>query len=1075
MRSRKIMCVLLAVVSLAGCSKYRDYSEVPYEEPNGKAWEDPLVSQINREEPRAHFIPFTTVAQAREDNLHNSPLVMSLNGVWKFSLAQHPSSRPFWFFKDDYNTSSWDEIAVPANWEQQGYDYPIYVNVVYPHKPTPPVIEGDHNPVGSYKRTFELPASWKGKEIYLHAGAVSSNMTLWINGEFVGYSEDSKTPAEFNITKYLKKGKNSVSLEVFRWCDGSYLEDQDFWRMSGITRDIFLMARNPQHIRDFRVSAGLDSTYLNGIFNLEVELSNLEEENRPMVVEALLSDGTTPLGTFSQNVEAVPGAFKVAFSGNYPGVKTWSAETPHLYELLITLKKGDGDTVEVLRQDVGFRTSEVKNGRLLINGKYVYIKGTNIHEHHEKNWHVVDQETMLKDIALMKSHNLNTVRTSHYPQPELWYKLCNKYGLYLVDEANIESHGMGYGRRSLAKDSTWKDAHLFRTRNMFERDKNQPSVVIWSLGNEAGNGVNFYATYDYLKSVDKSRPVQYEQAHQETNTDIVCPMYMRIGDMEKYAQSNPNRPLIQCEYAHAMGNSVGNLQDYWDVIEKYDALQGGIIWDWVDQGLLTNDEKGNSYWAYGGDFGPDSLYTDGNFCCNGLVDPDRGVKPAMSEVKKVYQYIGFSPVNLATGEISIHNKYAFTNLSDFDFSWEVTGDGAVVSSGNIPSLDVAPGGVIKTSCDFSFDPQPGTEYFLTVRARQREAKGLVEAGWEAAAEQFTLPYFTEPKAVSSGTFPALKAEETETAITVTGEGFAVTFDKSTGIMTSYKKGETEFLSIGPIPDFWRAPTDNDFGNGLHKRSRVWRKAGETRQVKSVSLMQRGSAARITLSFDLVNEAKEPIAAYQSVYTVLGSGDVRVDNDFKVTGEKLPEIVRMGMNLVMPRSFDQVTWLGRGPQENYQDRKTGAFVGLYKMAVAEFYYPYVRPQENGNRTDVRWAAITDAAGNGLLFKGLPLLEVTAHHQIMEDFESPVRTVGRFVDGEKVINRHINDVIPRELTSVNIDFKQMGVGGDNSWGAWTHDEYRLTGKAYSYSFLMHPLKAGDNPVEAGKVRIELKNMR
>lgn len=1069
MRIIKIIFIFLSVFTLAGCSGYRDYSEIPYEEANGKAWEDPAVSQINREAPRAHFVPFATVEQARLDNPENSPMVMSLNGIWKFKLAQHPSSRPFWFFKDDYDTSGWDEIAVPANWEQQGYDYPIYVNVVYPHKPTPPVIEGNHNPVGSYKRSFEVPETWKGREIYLHAGGVSSNLTLWINGEFVGYSEDSKTPAEFNITRFLKKGKNSVSLEVFRWCDGSYLEDQDFWRMSGITRDIYLLGRDAQHIRDFRVVAGLDSTYLNGNFTLEVEISNHGEKGVPLLVEALLNDGETQMEAFSQNLEAAPGASKVTFSGSYPGVKKWSAEDPALYELLITLKNGEGNTLEVIRQDVGFRTSEIKNGRLLINGQYVYIKGTNIHEHHEKTWHVVDRETMLKDIMLMKTHNINTARTSHYPQPELWYKLCNQYGLYLVDEANIESHGMGYGEKSLAKDSAWKAAHLFRTENMFERDKNQPSVIIWSLGNEAGNGVNFYATYDYLKSVDKSRPVQYEQAHQDRNTDIVCPMYMRIENMEKYALTNPERPMIQCEYAHAMGNSVGNLQDYWDVIEKYDALQGGIIWDWVDQGLLTQDDKGNSYWAYGGDFGPDSLYTDGNFCCNGLVDPDRGLKPAMSEVKKVYQYIGFSPINLATGEISIHNKYAFTPLSDFDFSWEVTGDGVVVSSGDLSVSDGAPGEVVKVKCDFSIDPQPGAEYFLTVRARQREAKGLVEAGWEAAAEQFLLPYYTKEKSVAATSFPKMKSEETETTIAVTGEGFSVAFDKSTGIMTSYKKGEIEFLKIGPIPDFWRAPTDNDFGNNLNKRSRVWRKAGETRQVKSVSLSEQGSTVKITLLFNLVDEAGTPVATYQSLYTVYGSGDVRVDNHFKMTAEKLPEIVRMGMNLVMPRSFEQITWLGRGPQENYQDRKTGAFVGLYQLAVKEMYYPYVRPQDNGNRTDVRWAAITDAAGNGLLFKGMPLLEVTAHHQIMEDFESPVRTVGRFVNGEKVINRHINDVVPRELTSVNIDFKQMGLGGDNSWGAWTHDEYRLTGKEYSYSFLMHPLKAGDNPVEASKVRI------
>lgn len=1068
MKGKIIMFILLAAILFSGCSPYKDYSGVPYEDPTGKAWENPLVNQINREAPRAHFIPYTTLEQAREDNKWNSPLVMSLHGIWKFKLAQHPSQRPFWFFKNNYDTRKWDEITVPGNWEKQGFDYPIYVNVVYPHKATPPVIEGDYNPVGSYKRTFGVPATWKGKEVFLHVGAVSSNMTLWINGEFVGYSEDSKTPAEFNITKFLKRGENSIAMEVFRWCDGSYLEDQDFWRMSGITRDIFLQARNPQHIRDFRVWSGLDSTYQDGILNLSVELSNSAENSVPVTLEFELNDGANTLVSFSRDLET-PEAHRLSVSttDTIPEVKKWTAETPNLYELLITLKNKDGEILEVLKQDVGFRTSEIKNGRFHINGQYVYLKGTNIHEHHEKNWHVVDEETMLKDIQLMQSHNINIVRTSHYPQPELFYKLCNKYGLYVVDEANIESHGMGYGRRSLAKDSVWKAAHLYRTENVFERDKNQPSVVIWSLGNEAGNGVNFYATYDYLKSVEKSRPVQYEQAHQDRNTDIFCPMYMRIEHMEKYAQTNPERPLIQCEYAHAMGNSVGNLQDYWDVIEKYDALQGGIIWDWVDQGLLTEDEEGNPFWAYGGDFGPDTVYTDGIFCCNGLVNPDRSVKPQLLEVKKVYQYIGFSPVNLATGEIAIVNKYGFRNLSDFDFLWEVTGDGKVVSSGTLAPVNAAPGEVVKVKTEYAFDPQPGTEYFLTLRAKQREPHGLVEAGWEAAAEQFTLPYYEKAPETLVKKLPAVSVSETETTVTVSGEGFTVAFDKSTGIMTSYKKGDTEFLKLGLIPDFWRAPTDNDFGNGLNKRSRVWRKAGETRKIKEIKVMHQGPAARVTLNFDLVNEAGEPIAAYQSAYTIYGSGDIRVDNHFKMTKDGLPEIVRMGMNLLMPRHFDQITWLGRGPQENYQDRRTGAFVGLYKMPVADCYFPYVRPQENGNRTDVRWAAVTDANGSGLLFKGLPLLEVTAHHQIMEDFESPVNSVGRFSDGQKVVNRHVNDVKPRDLTSVNIDFKQMGVGGDNSWGAWTHDQYRLTGKEYNYSFLMRPVKAGDDLAEAGKL--------
>jgi len=1064
MNSKIYVLIFVFAGAMFSCTRYKDYSNVPYEEPDPKPWQTHLISQLNREAPRAHFYPYMSVEQAQEDDPAKSPLILSLNGMWKFHHVNNPADRPFWFFKDDFDTRKWAEIPVPANWQREGYDYPIYVNITYPHKVTPPAIEDEFNPVGSYKRTFKVPAEWAGKEIFLHVGAVNSNMNLWINGEFVGYSEDSKTPAEFNITKYLKKGNNSVSIEVFRWCSGSYLEDQDFWRMSGITRDVFLMARNPQHIRDFRVIAGLDELYMNGLFSLDAEILSVEEKTTPMQVEAALFDKGTQVLSFSGTYDVPKGITKVSFNGNVTNAKQWSAEIPNLYELIITLKNG-GNVVEVLRQDVGFRTVEIKDGVLLINGKYVYLKGANLHEHHDVKGHVVDEETMLKDIKTMKMHNLNAVRTSHYPQPELFYKLCNKYGLYVIDEANIESHGMGYGEKSLAKDESWKDAHLYRTKNMFERDKNQPSIIIWSLGNEAGNGVNFYATYDYLKQVDPTRPTQYERAELDYNTDIFCPMYMRIGGMERYAQSNPDRPLIQCEYAHAMGNSVGNLQDYWDVIEKYRALQGGFIWDWVDQGLLTTNDQGEEFWAYGGDFGPEDVPSDGNFCLNGLVNPDRGVKPHLLEVKKVYQHIGFKPSDLVKGEILIENKYVFLPLSEFDFSWEVTGDGKVQASGKLPGIHAAPGEVVKVKADYNIEPEPGVKYYLNLKAIQKEARGLVEAGWIAAEEQFELPVSRPVTAIRSTTFDPVSVSEEGNKITLSGTGFAVTFDAVAGVMTSYKTGGTEYLQSGPVPNFWRAPTDNDFGNGLHRRSGIWRKAGESRKIRDFTVSQTlPNLAKVTMLFDLLNPDGEVIATYTSTYTVYGSGDVLVDNHFKMTKENLPEIVRMGMNLIMPRNFDQMTWLGRGPHESYRDRKTSAFVGLYNGTVADQYWAYIRPQENGNKTDVSWVAITDQQGNGLLFKGMPLLEVSAHHNLLEDFESSGPTVGWIQQGVK--NRHTTDVKPRDLTSVNIDYGQMGVGGDDSWGARTHDQYRLTGKEYKYSFLMRPVKAGDNLTETGK---------
>lgn len=1061
-------CLLLVAmfIALVSC-KYKDYSKVAFTEPSPAPWETQAICQVNKMEPHAHFIPYATIDQARTGDKWQSPLLQSLNGVWKFNLAQNPSERPFWFFMDDFDTRGWKEIKVPANWELEGFDYPIYTNVKFPHKRTPPEIQEHYNPVGSYKRTFTIPENWKGNDVVLHIGAASSMVNVWVNEKYVGYSEDSKTPAEFNITQFLKKGENSLAIEIFRWCDGSYLEDQDFWRMSGITRDIYLVARAPQQVQDFRVVAGLDSTYTNGVFSLNIDVANNGENTSAAVVEAVLNDNGTAVQNFSKNLDA--GQNSVVFEATLPNVKQWSAEIPNLYELIITVKNGE-NVVEVIRQDVGFRTSEIKNGNLLINGKYVYLKGANIHEHNEKTGHYQDKETMLLDIKLMKLHNLNAIRTSHYPEPEIWYELCNKYGLYLIDEANIESHGMGYGKESLAKDSTWMDAHLYRTKNMWERDKNQPSVIIWSLGNEAGNGVNFHATYDYLKSVDKTRPVQYEGARLDTNTDIFCPMYARMGHMEEYAKSKPARPLIQCEYAHAMGNSVGNLQDYWTLIEKYPALQGGFIWDWVDQGLLKTDSVGETFWAYGGDFGPDTVPSDGNFCCNGLISPDRSVKPQLLEVKKVYQYIGFKPVDLKKGTIEIKNKYAFLNLSTFDFSWEIVGDGQVVKNGTFSDVNLEPGQTLVVSFDNKFEPVAGVEYFLNVKAKLKNNWSLLDAGTELAAEQFALPVFVAVPAANKAAFPTVNVQDSENSVTITGEGFSVAFDKKAGVMTSFKKGDTELLKSGPVPNFWRAPTDNDFGNGLNRRSRVWRTAGETRKVASVAVAQKAkNSAEVVFKFDLVNDSNEVIAAYQSVYTVLGSGDVLVDNSFKMTKADLPEIVRMGMNLEMPRKYDQFTYLGRGPQENYWDRKTGAFVGLYKQTVADQYWPYVRPQENGNKTDVRWVAVTDTDGNGLLFVGLPLLEVSAHHNVLADFESKIRSFDNQRDLTPAVNRHINDVKPRDLTSVNIDYKQMGVGGDDSWGARTHDEYRLTAKEYKYSFRMKAIAAGEKPEEVAKVKL------
>lgn len=1048
----RLVSILIFASLLWGCQSYSDYSDIPYEEKLPVEWENPAVNQINKEAPRAWFVPFADASEVNSEDKWASSLLKSLNGEWMFHFSQNPVERPAWFFKNDFDTRDWETITVPSNFEIEGFTYPIYTNVQYPHEKTPPVIQEHYNPVGSYKRTFTIPENWDGKEVYLHFGAVSSAMYVWVNEQKVGYSEDSKTPAEFNITKYLKPGDNTLAVDVYKWSDGSYLEDQDFWRLGGITRDVFLMAREKQHLRDFRVTAGLDDDYTTGIFRMQAEMKVSSDDNS-VTVEAMLYDGDELVERFSK----ITSKGRVEFASEYENVKPWSAEIPNLYNLVIILKDDAGKVLEVIRQDVGFRQIEIKGNTLLVNGKYIYLKGVNLHEHHDVNGHVVDEATMMKDIEVMKTHNINAVRTSHYPQPERWYELCNRYGIYLIDEANVESHGMGYGEESLAKDSTWKDSHLYRTRNMFERDKNQPSIIIWSLGNEAGNGVNFDATYDYLKVQDSTRPVQYEQAHGGRNTDIYVPMYARIEHMERYAKEDGSKPLIQCEYAHAMGNSVGNLQDYWDVIESYEVMQGGFIWDWVDQGLLTEDENGEKFWAYGGDFGPDTVPSDGNFCLNGLVDPDRKPQPAMEEVKKVYQYIKFRPVNLQNGTIEIENKYGFLNTSVFNFDWSIEGNGDLVTSGTFEDLALSPDERKTVSANMDFTPTPGTEYFLTVRAVLKDTDGLIPAKTSLAAEQFKIPVFV-PEAETAEKHPALSHETSNGLLTITGEDFSVVFDMNDGVMTSFKSGENELLMKGPEPDFWRAPTDNDFGNDLPVRARIWRKAGENRKVTDTHIEEMESGEiLVSFGFVLNNEQNENIGVFESSYLVNGSGAVEVNNHFKMVDGDLPEIPRMGMTLHMPGEFDQMSWFGRGPHESYQDRKNSAFVGLYSGTVAEQYWAYLRPQENGNKTDVRWMAIANERGEGLMFEGKQLLEVSAHHNIMEDFESPRRTDGRWKEGEeRPVQYHLNDVKPRDLTSVDVDLKQLGVGGDDSWGAWTHEQYRLTEKSYSYGFVMVPLK-------------------
>ena len=1071
---KRIPILFVAVIlTLASCKKYSKYVGVPFAEKEPRDWENPMVNQINREDPHATMISFPDEATALEAVKADSPNRISLDGSWKFNWVKSPDERPFWFFMDDYDTRDWKDIDVPSNWQRRGYDIPIYLNIGYPHKMNPPFIHHEWNPVGSYKRSFKVSSDWKNKEVFLHFGAVSSAFYVWINEEMVGYSEDSKMPAEFNITKYLKPGKNTVSVEVYRWSDGSYLEDQDFWRLSGIQRSVFLHARPKSYINDFFAIGDLENNYKDGLLKLNVSLKNKLSESHELLVDASLYEGSEKIYNEAKSI-SLAGTGDVSFSKSITSVKKWSAEKPDLYSLVITLKDINGNILESVSSKVGFRKIEIVNSQVLVNGVAVTFKGTNMHEHDEINGHVVDEAIILKDIRVMKSHNINAVRTSHYPQQELWYEMCDKYGLYLVDEANIESHGIGYDKDvTIADKPEWEPMHLERMQRMVERDKNHPSVIFWSMGNEAGDGHNFLKGYKWIKGRDATRPVQYERAEHFTNaperhTDIWCPMYPKIEYLENYARDkNQDRPLIMTEYAHAMGNSTGNFQDYWDVIEKYPKLQGGFIWDWVDQGLLETSEMGEKYWTYGGDYGEEGIPSDGNFCLNGLTWPDRTPKPGLKEVKRVYQYIDFEPVNLKDGMIKFRNKYDFTDLSEFTFGWEVTADGAVIQSGTLALPEFKPKAETLVQIPVEkIDPAPGTEYFLNLKAMRSDSWNLVPEDHVYASAQFLLASNEKVPAVRADELSVLQTKTAESKLEVAGTGMKIVFDLAIGRMESFLYKEMEYLKKGPEPDFWRAPTDNDYGYGMDLKLGVWKKAGERTKITKASVSQPDlGKVVVSFSYDIPDSEGVKIAGYVSTYTIFSSGDVIIKNQFAKVSERVPEIPRMGMQMQISEELANIKWLGRGPHENYQDRKTSAEIGIYESTVADQYTPYIRPQENGYKTDTRWLLLTNDDGKGLLVTGDPVICFSALNYMHDDFESPGK-LSQYRKDAKSANTHTIDLKPRDLINLNVDLGQMGVGGDDSWGAIIHPEYRLLEKRYEYSFRMRPVTKEDDVLKLAK---------
>ncbi len=1107
-----ILCSLLSYGTLmvppAFSEETASVETLPY-------WKDLQVVAVNKEAPRSSFMTYPDKQTALSFRYEKSPYYQLLNGTWKFYFVDSYKELPENITAPSVSTDSWHDITVPGNWEKQGFGVAIYVNHGYefkPRNPQPPLLP-EETPVGVYRRDIEIPADWDGRDIYLHIGGAKSGVYVYLNGEEVGYSEDSKNPAEFLINKYLKSGKNVLTLKIYRWSTGSYLECQDFWRISGIERDVYLWSQPKEAIQDFRVVSTLDDTYKNGIFRLAIDLKNHHTEVENLTVSYDLLDKLgKSVATESANIWVTPERYATAsFEATLPDVATWSAEIPNLYTLLMTVKAGD-EVREVVPFHVGFRRIEIVNTQeiagngkpypvLLFNGKPIKFKGVNIHEHNPETGHYVPEELMRKDFELMKKHNLNAVRLSHYPQDRRFYELCDEYGLYVYDEANIESHGMYYDLRkggTLGNNPEWLKSHLHRTVNMYERNKNYPCVTIWSLGNEAGNGYNFYQTYLYIKDKEKGgmeRPVNYERALWEWNTDMYVPQYPGADWLERIGKEGSDRPIVPSEYAHAMGNSTGALWDQWQAIYKYPNLQGGFIWEWVDHGLLEVDKNGTPYFTYGGDYGVNEP-SDGNFVCTGLMNPDRTPHPGMAEVKYVLQNVAITAKDLVEGKFEVFNRFYFKNLKDYTIAYEVMANDKVVRSGKL-SLDIAPQEAKELSVNVAgFKPKAGTEYFVNFYVTSTKEDGLIPAGYHIAQEQFRLPIEPLDSPIKT-TGPKLSVDSLEDELVASSSRVRFVFNKKSGLVTSYQVNGTEYFNegFGLQPNFWRAPTDNDYGNGQPKREQVWKQSSKNFQVSDASVELKDGNAVMNINYLL------PAGnLYIMEYTVYPSGAVHVSAHFTSTEMKEAEteiseatrtatftpgrdaarreaskltVPRIGVRFRMPASMNEVVYFGRGPVENYWDRKAGAMVGVYKSTADAMYFPYVRPQENGHHTDTRWVSIlSPKKGKGLKIVADELIEFNALRNSIEDFDDEEQTslprqwtnftpeqVANHNEEEakNVLRRqhHINDVVPRDFVEVCIDLKQQGVGGYDSWGARPEPKYSLpANEDYQWGFTLLP---------------------
>lgn len=981
----------------------------------------------------ASFKSYPSVEKAVSGDNAGATMI-SLDGDWRFHWTQSPADAPEGFEKTGFDDSGWDTITVPSNWELQGYGKPIYTNIKYVFPTNPPVVPSDDNPTGCYRRDFTIPAEWDGKSIFLHFAGATASMTVWVNGEYAGYVQNAKGPAEFNITEKVRPGKNTVACKVMRWSDGSYLEDQDFWRLSGIDRPVSIYAAPRMRVRDYFVKASLDRSFTKGILDIEADIENLTGKGAEAELTAQLYDGDRLIATFRKKVKAAPGETRVSFGRRNVGkVKAWSAETPHLYTLVLSLGNG-----EAVSSQTGFRNVEIAGGQLLVNGKAIEVHGVNLHEHHPAYGHVMDTATMMSDIRLMKQNNINAVRTSHYPQLPVFYDLCDRYGLYVVDEANVEIHGMGvdpwdkYDKNThISYMPEWRDAILDREHALVERDKNHPSVIIWSIGNESADGDNFFAAYDWVKQRDTTRPVQFEQALERENTDIICPMYPPMEYMREYAaRTDVTRPFIMCEYAHAMGNSTGNFREYFDVIRSSPHMQGGFIWDWVDQGLDASAGDGRRYWAYGGDFNAQEYTNDENFCINGLLLPDRTPHPALKEVKKVYQDIQIEP--LGNGEkYRVHNNFSFTGLGDYTITRRILCDGKEIDSKSMHA-QCAPGQHIDLDTDIP-GILPDGEILAEIHVTADKGSEVIPAGHEVAAHQWTIKGYSASNSIASA--PGRFVSDNDESVTFASADGSVTLaiDKKSGLLREYSRDGRNRLAESPRPNFWRAPTDNDWGEEMHIKSNAWRTAPRTMRLTAFSTDPASASA--TARFDIAETGSQLTLKY----TLDSEGRLTVDYTLNA-GDSAPELMRIGMEWPLDKSHDTLQWYGRGPEENYSDRNTASFIGLWEAKAKDMLYPYIRPQETGNHTDVRRARTGDLS--------IEMTDTPLNISLLE-----VRPEA-LDPGLSKKQMHTTDIVRhRTLNFLNIDLAQRGLGGDTSWGATPHDPHRLyPGKEYRYSFTL-----------------------